>query len=233
MKYLLTSSVGRKLIMSISGAFLLLFLLFHMSMNLAAIFSAEAYNMICAFLGANWYALIGTLVIAFFVFLHFAYALYLTLLNRKARGKVRYAETVTEKGVSWASKNMLVLGFIVLGGLLVHLFNFWSKMQLVEVLGHHENTLGLSPTEGAALIQYTFSRWYYVVLYLVWFAALWFHLTHGFWSMFQSVGWNNQVWLTRTKFAANAVATVVFLCFAAVVVWFFVKSLFSCCGGMC
>jgi len=225
MKYLLTSSVGRKLIMSVSGAFLLFFLLFHMSMNLVAIFSAEAYNMICAFLGANWYALAGTLLIAFFVFLHFAYAIWLTLQNLKARGSIRYAETVTEKGVSWASKNMLVLGFIVLGGLLVHLFNFWSKMQWVEIMGGHENSLGLSPTDGAGLIQYTFSQWYYVALYLVWFAALWFHLTHGFWSMFQSVGWNNRIWLKRTKIVANVMATVMFLCFAAVVIWFFVKTL--------
>lgn len=225
MKYLLTSSIGRKLIMSISGAFLVFFLLFHMSMNLVAIFSAEAYNMICAFLGANWYALAGTLVIAFFVFLHFTYAIWLTLQNLKARGKVRYAETVTEKGVSWASKNMFVLGSIVLGGLLVHLFNFWSKMQLVEIMGHHENSLGLLPTDGAALIQFTFSQWYYAAFYLLWFAALWFHLTHGFWSMFQTVGWNNRVWLKRTKIVANIVATMVFLCFGAVVIWFFVKNL--------
>jgi len=225
MKYLLTSSVGRKLIMSVSGAFLVFFLLFHMSMNLAAIFSAEAYNMICTFLGANWYALAGTVVIAFFVFLHFAYAIWLTLLNLKARGKIRYAETVTEKGVSWASKNMFILGSIVLGGLLIHLFNFWSRMQWVEIMGHHENSLGFSPADGASLIQYTFSQWYYVVIYLLWFAALWFHLTHGFWSMFQSVGWNNRVWLKRTKIIANVVATVVFLCFTAVVVLFFVKNL--------
>ena len=61
---LFTSSIGRKLIMSISGLFLILFLLFHMSMNLAAVFSTEAYNAICEFLGANWYALVGTLVLA-------------------------------------------------------------------------------------------------------------------------------------------------------------------------
>ena len=102
--------------------------------------------------------------------------------------------TVQEPGVAWASKNMLVLGFIILGGLLIHLFNFWSKMQLVEILGGHENSLGLDPADGASLIAYTFSQWYYVVIYLVWFAALWFHLTHGVWSMFQTVGWANDTW---------------------------------------
>ena len=229
--FLTNSSLGRKLVMSISGCFLVLFILFHMSMNIAAIFSADAYNMICSLLGANWYALVATLILAGGVFVHFAYAFWLTWQNRKARGNVRYAVTVTEKGVSWASKNMLLLGLIVILGLLLHLSHFWAKMQLVELLGHHENSLGLAPTDGAALIQYTFSQWYNVVLYLVWFAALWFHLTHGVWSMFQTAGWANDTWYPRLKCLANIVASLIFLGFAAVVIVFFVKA--HCCGGCC
>ena len=76
---LLTSTIGRKLIMSVSGLFLVLFLLFHMSMNLAAVFSTEAYNAICEFLGANWYALAGTLILAAGVVVHLVYATVLTL----------------------------------------------------------------------------------------------------------------------------------------------------------
>ena len=177
--FLSNSSLGKKLVMSVTGCFLVLFILFHMSMNIVAIISPEAYNMICALLGANWYALAGTAVLAAGVVVHFIYAVILTLENLKARGSQRYAVTVVEPGVSWASKNMLVLGFIILGGLALHLFNFWAKMQLVEVLGGHENSLGLHPADGASLIAYTFSQWYYVVIYLVWFFALWFHLTMG------------------------------------------------------
>jgi len=220
--FLSNSSLGKKLVMSVTGMFLVLFILFHMSMNIAAIISPEAYNMICELLGANWYAL-G-------VFVHFFYAVILTLNNYKARGSQRYAVTVQEPGVAWASKNMLVLGFIILGGLLIHLFNFWSKMQLVEILGGHENSLGLDPADGASLIAYTFSQWYYVVIYLVWFAALWFHLTHGVWSMFQTVGWANDTWYPRLKCIANIVATIIFLGFAAVVlVYFFCP----CIAGAC
>ena len=156
-----------------------------------------------------------------------------TVNNYKARGSQRYAVTVKEKGVQWASKNMLALGWIILGGLLLHLFNFWSKMQLVEVLGHHENSLGFSPQDGAALIQYTFSQWYYVVIYLVWFFALWFHLTHGVWSMFQTVGWANDTWYPRLKGLATVVASIVFLGFAAVVVVYFVQSICPCSAGVC
>ena len=227
--FLTNSSLGRKLVMSISGCFLVLFVLFHMSMNVVAIISGDAYNAICAFLGANWYALVATVVLAGGVVVHFAYAFWLTLQNRQARGNVCYSVTVTEKGVDWASKNMLVLGIIVILGLLLHLTHFWSKMQLVELLGHHENSLGLEPTNGAALIQYTFSKWYNVVLYLVWFAALWFHLNHGVWSMFQTAGFANETWLPRLKFVSKVVSTLIFLGFAVVAIWFFVDFHCACC----
>ncbi|MFI3316872.1 MAG: succinate dehydrogenase cytochrome b subunit [Rikenellaceae bacterium] len=238
--FLINSSVGKKLVMSLSGLFLILFILFHMSMNIVAIFSAEAYNFICAFLGANWYALAATAVLAAGVVVHFAYAIILTLNNYAARGNIRYEVTVKEKGVSWASKNMLVLGYIVLGGLLLHLINFWSKMQLVEIMGHHTVEVGgkiISPTDGAAIIKHTFSQWYFALAYLVWFTALWFHLTHGVWSMFQSVGFANDTWYPRLKCIANIVATLIFLGFAVVVIFFFVTENFcpaaaaSCCGG--
>ena len=226
--FLTNSSVGRKVVMSVSGCFLVLFILFHMAMNLTALISAEAYNFICEMLGANWYALVGTAILAAGVVVHFAYAVILTVGNYRARGKQRYEVTVTEHGVSWSSKNMFALGVIIVLGLLMHLCHFWAKMQLVELTGGHVNSLGYSPADGAALIAYTFSKWYYVVLYLVWFAALWFHLTHGVWSMFQSMGFANDTWYPRLKCLANAAATLVFLGFAAVVVVYFIKSF--CCG---
>ena len=234
--FLTDSSLGRKLVMSVSGCFLVLFLLFHMSMNLVALADLCAgvgngpfglsYNGICEFLGTNWYALAGTLVLAAGVVVHIVYAFILTLQNRKARGNVRYAVTVKEEGVSWASKNMLVLGIIVALGLALHLCHFWAKMQLAELLGDH------SP-EGVAIIACTFSHWYNVVLYLIWFAAIWFHLTHGVWSMFQTVGWANDKWYCRLKCTANIIATLVCLGFAVVVVVFYVHSFCGCCGGCC
>ena len=231
--FLTNSSLGRKLVMSLSGCFLVLFILFHMSMNVVAIISGDAYNAICGFLGANWYALVATVVLAGGVAIHFLYAFWLTLQNRQARGNVRYSKTVTEHGVAWSSKNMLVLGIIVILGLGLHLVHFWSKMQLQELLGNHEvvlaNGVAVLPTDGAALIQYTFSKWYNVALYIVWFAALWFHLNHGVWSMFQTAGFANDTWLPRLKCVSKVVSTLIFLGFAAVAVWFYVQSLCPCC----
>ena len=228
---LLTSTIGRKLIMSVSGLFLVLFLLFHMSMNLAAVFSTEAYNAICEFLGANWYALAGTLILAAGVVVHLVYATVLTLHNRSSRGSQRYAMTAEPEGVTWASRNMYVLGIIIVLGLLLHLYNFWYNMQFAEIIGNHE--LGpFPPADGAAYIAALFSSPVSCIIYLVWFAAIWFHLTHGFWSAFHTIGWDNQTWLPRLKRIANVVATIVFLCFALVVIVFYLRSL-GVCGGSC
>ena len=225
--FLTNSSVGKKLVMSISGCFLVLFILFHMSMNLTMLFSWQGYNAICEFLGANWYALAGTALLAAGVLVHFVYAFILTIDNYRARGKQRYAVTVQEKGVAWSSKNMLVLGVIVILGLGLHLVHFWSKMQLVEIMGQHAalvEGMEVPATNGAALMMITFSKWYNVVLYLVWFAALWFHLTHGVWSMFQTVGFANDTWYPRLKCIANIVATLIFLGFAVVAVYCYFTS---------
>lgn len=226
--WLLNSSVGRKLIMSLSGIFLVLFLLFHMSINVAAVFSEEAYNTICAFLGANWYAVVATLILAAGVVIHIIYALILTLQNRKARGNDRYAVNAKPQKVEWASQNMFVLGLIILLFLGLHISQFWYKMMFAELTGHHEVALGsmmVSPTDGAAFLRYYFSNIIVVVLYLIWFVAIWFHLTHGVWSAFHTIGWNNSVWMNRWKTISYVVSTLIFVCFALVTVVFYVKSL--------
>ena len=228
--WLSNSSVGRKVVMSVTGLALILFLTFHMAMNLVALVSAEGYNMICEFLGANWYALVATAGLAALFVIHIIYAFWLTMQNRRARGNIRYEVTAKPKNVEWSSQNMLVLGIIVIVGLGLHFAQFWAKMQLPELM--HKLGAEVDVTNaanGAFHIQATFSCWINVVLYLVWLAALWFHLTHGFWSALQSLGWNNQTWIKRWKCVSDIYATIIVLGFAAVVIAFFVKSL--CCGA--
>ncbi|WP_297905833.1 succinate dehydrogenase cytochrome b subunit [uncultured Parabacteroides sp.] len=225
--WLLNSSIGKKLIMSLSGLFLVLFLLFHLSMNVAAVFSGSAYNMVCSLLGSNWYAVAATLVLAAGVVIHFVYAIILTLQNRKARGNDRYAINARPKGVEWASQNMFVLGLIVILFMLLHFSQFWYKMMFAELIGHHEVALGsamVSPQDGAAFINYYFQgNAVITILYLIWYAALWFHLTHGFWSAIQTIGWNNAVWMSRWECISKIVATVICGLFAIITIIFFLN----------
>ena len=226
--WLINSSIGRKVVMSVTGIALILFLTFHGCMNVVALFSEEGYNMICEFLGANWYAVVATLGLAALAVIHIVYAFILTAQNRTARGDNRYevATTVNAGKVEWASKNMLVLGIIILLGLLLHLWNFWYNMMFAEIVGM-ETTL--SPTDGFGWIKETFSNPVFVVLYVIWLVAIWFHLSHGFWSALQTLGWNGKTWFCRWKIIGLIYVTLLMLCFLVVVLAF----AFGCAPSLC
>ena len=230
--WLFNSSIGRKVVMSVTGISLILFLTFHCCMNLVALFSGDAYNTICALLGANWYAVVATLGLAGLAVAHIVYAFILTAQNRKARGESRYevATTVNAGKVEWASKNMLVLGIIICLGLLLHLFNFWYNMMFAEIFGM---AVAHDPADGFAFMQDTFSNPVFVVLYIIWFVAIWFHLTHGFWSSLQTLGLSGKTWFCRWKTIGFIYVTLLMLGFIAVVLAFFFGCAPSLCNGAC
>jgi len=203
-----------------------LFLLFHSCMNIVVIISPTAYNAICAFLGANWYAVAGTSLLAAGFVIHILYALFLTYQNMRARGAEGYAVSKTQKGVDWASQNMLILGTVIFGFLALHMYNFWFKMQFAELTGIH--TGAYDPASGAEYVKDLFSNWIYCALYIVWLSALWFHLTHGVWSALQTAGLNNKTWLPRVKVIANIISTIVVLMFMAIPVYYLISN-GSCC----
>src|SRR5574344_498701 len=214
--WLCNSSIGRKVVMSVTGIALIVFMTFHMCMNIVALFSADAYNMICEFLGANWYALVATAGLALLMCFHFVYAFWLTILNRNARGTERYSVTSKPAKVEWASQNMLVLGIIIILGLLLHFCNFWYHMQFQDVIGSG----AADTTDGYMYMEHTFGNPAFAALYIVWFVAIWFHLTHGFWSSLQTLGWSGKVWFNRWKTIGIIYATVLVLGFIAVVLAF-------------
>ena len=168
----------------------------------------------------------GIALILFLTFIVFAFIL--TAQNRTARGDNRYevATTVNPGKVEWASKNMLVLGIIILLGLLLHLYNFWYNMMFAELVGSYTQ---YDPADGFAWIVETFSSPVFVVLYIIWLAAIWFHLTHGFWSALQTLGWSGKTWLCRWKLIGFVYVTLLMLCFLIVVLAF----AFKCAPSLC
>lgn len=225
--WLCNSSIGRKVVMSVTGLALVLFLTFHACMNVVALFSAEAYNQICELLGSNWYAIAATCALAALVVIHIVYALILTIQNRKARGNNAYDKTDKPAKVEWASQNMFALGIIITLGLLLHLFNFWYNMMFAEIVGA---TCQYSPTDGFEWIKETFSNPVFVVLYVIWLGAIWFHLTHGIWSAMQTLGVSGHVWFNRWKCIGQIWATIVMAMFLIVALAFAFCP--DCLGGM-
>lgn len=213
MANIFTSSIGKKLIMSVSGLFLIVFLLLHLTINALSLISEEAFQAGCDFMALPIVTVMVPVLAAGFI-IHIIYGFYLSATNLKARGKERYA--VAHKGAAdnWASKNMLVLGIIVLGVLGFHLTHFWADMQLLQFQGVPHEELA-NPNE---LMAETFKSPVVVAIYVVWFAALWFHLTHGFWSAFHTIGWNNDIWIKRLKCLSYVFATIIFVGFTVVAV---------------
>ena len=157
-------------------------------------------------------------VLALGFLVHIGYGCYLTWYNIKARGGYkRYEVASRAEADSWSAKNMFVLGIVILGILFFHLTHFWANMQLQEFTGGHaENPY--------VLLEATFKNWWVLAIYIVWFVAVWLHLCHGFWSMLQTVGWNNQIWMKRLKVIGAIVASIIFLMFAAVAVNAFLQA---------
>ncbi|MDE5930033.1 MAG: succinate dehydrogenase cytochrome b subunit, partial [Muribaculaceae bacterium] len=228
--WLTSSSIGRKFVMALTGICLVLFVTFHVLMNAVALIWPTAYNVVCEFLGANWYALVASAGLAVLFIIHIVYACWLTLQNRKARGADRYAVTSRPPQVEWASKNMLVLGIVILAFLVVHLIQFWAKMQWQE-LRHAELAVlpvldgtPVPPAMGTLMLQLAFSEIWTPIVYIIGFIALWFHMNHGFWSMLHTVGWNNKVWMPRLKKIGCWWTSIVVLLFIAQAVVFTVHA---------
>ncbi len=213
MSWLIKSSIGRKFVQSLSGLFLILFLLFHVCMNLVLIFNYETYNFLAnEMLGANWWAIVGTIVIFFGFGVHIIYSIFLTLQNRKARGNIRY-ESSSKTPATWSSKNMFVLGLVIALFLVLHLYQMWYQMQFKELF-----MIEGARHDSAQLVEEVFSNIWVVILYVVAFIALWFHLTHGFWSALHTVGWNNDIWMKRIKVVGNILSAFICIGFIAVAV---------------
>ena len=214
------SSITKKLIMSISGLFLIMFLLLHMTINLFSVVDTfkgtygaadGLFQAGCDFMALPIVTIMVPVLAAGFL-VHIVYAFILTAGNLRARGGVqRYAGGSKGKAESWAAKNMLLLGVIVLGLVAFHLNHFWADMQLKEFQGHHaENPY--------VLLNATFKSVWMTALYVVWFVALGLHLCHGFWSAFQSMGLSNKIWEKRLTYIGYFFIAVIVLGFAAVAV---------------
>ena len=227
--FMLNSSIGRKFIQAISGAFLILLLLLHGTINFFSVIDSFTgkfgiaaaddklftagdglFKLGCDFMSTPVIdIMVPILALGFLV--HIGFGIWLSVLNIKARGGVKRYEVASKaKADSWSAKNMVVLGLIILGFLFFHLSHFWAMMQLPEMFG-----IGTFENNPYLLLVTTFGNPWILCGYLLWFVAIFLHLVHGFWSMFQTVGWDGKVWFKRIKVIGVIVAALIVLMFAA------------------
>lgn len=222
----MTSSIGKKVVMSVSGLFLICFLLVHLTLNLFLIFddSGDLFNMGAHFMATNPAIKIMEPVLALGFIIHMIWAAVLTLQNMKAR-PISYKVSRQSGNCSWASRNMFILGGTVLIFLVLHIFNFYWKIKVsgsplleeVSVGGvDMENTYNLVSTLFKSSIVYS-------LLYMVGAIFLGLHLTHGFWSAFQSIGFSNDLWRKRLTVVAYFFAIVIGAGFSVIPLYFMIK----------
>ncbi|TLX73894.1 succinate dehydrogenase cytochrome b subunit [Labilibacter sediminis] len=219
MSNLFCSSIGRKLLMSLSGLFLIIFLIVHLSINLLLLIpdGGESFNLAANFMAlpAIKFGLQPVLALGFIV--HIAYGAILTLQNNKARGNSKYASGNKTKEVMWASKNMFVLGITIFAFLAVHLVDYWIPLQIT----HAAESVTIGGTEmhnTYALVKANLQNPIKVGLYIIGSLGLAVHLTHGFWSAFQTLGASNGIWRRRWTVAGTVFAWVVGLGFCVIAV---------------
>jgi len=220
-------SIAKKFIQAVSGAFLVIFLLLHATINFFSVIDAFTgkfgvvaadeklfsagdglFKLGCDFMSTPVISIMVPVLALGFI-IHIIYGIVLTVLNIKARGGYKRYEAASKAAAdSWSSKNMLVLGIVVLGIIFFHLTGFWAKMQLPEMFG-----VGEFENNPYLLLTTVFGNPICLVIYLIWFVALFLHLEHGFWSMFQTVGWSGQIWMKRLKVIGIVVAAIIVLMF--------------------
>jgi succinate dehydrogenase / fumarate reductase, cytochrome b subunit len=220
------SSIGRKVLMALSGFFLLFFLLQHFAINFLSVISPDMFNEVSHFMGTN--PLVQFLlqpVLIFGVIFHLAMGVYLELQNKKARPS-QYQYQNAAANSSWMSRNMIITGIMVLLFLILHFYDFWVH-EIVEkyVEGDMSGLDANGNFRYFGELQAKFVDPVRVALYVLSFVFLALHLLHGFQSAFQSVGFRHRKYTPFIQKLGNLYAIIIPLGFAFIAVFHYVKSL--------
>ena len=184
----LSSSIAKKVAMALSGLFLISFLALHFSINLTSVFSADVFNEASNFMGYNpLIQYIMQPILAFGVVFHFVMGFVLEIRNNAAR-PIGYAKNNGSANSSWASRNMIISGSVVLAFLGLHFYDFWFP----EMDYKYIQALPQDSTRYYAELVHKFESPIRTGLYCLAFVLLFLHLWHGFNSSMQSVGFNNK-----------------------------------------
>ena len=246
----LKSSIGKKLLMALTGLFLCTFLVVHMTGNLQ-LFKNDgglAFNEYAVFMTTNPLIKFTSYGLYATILFHAFWGIYLVYDNKKAR-PVAYAQVDGKANSGWASRNMGLLGTIILVFIVLHMTGFWAKYKFGEVpyTDYHVNLTDgeiiAYPYDGTingkiekfteqgfervivkdlyAVVNDAFKNPYVVIFYIIAMLALAFHLIHGFKSAFQTLGLNHKKYNQLIKnIGIGVFGIIVPILFAAMPIYF-------------
>jgi succinate dehydrogenase / fumarate reductase cytochrome b subunit len=220
----LTSGVGRKVIMSLTGLFLILFLIIHLAGNLQLLKSdgGEAFNVYSHFMAQNPLIQFVSKANFFFIFLHIFVSMTLVVRNRRAR-PIGYKVSAGSANSSWTSRSMAILGTLIFIFLALHLYGFWWQFKN----GALSNVMvdGVEMHDAYTWVFAAYSNPAVAGFYILSMAVLAFHLWHGFASAFQSLGLSHVKYNGLISGLGKFYAIVVPLLFAIIPILLYLKSL--------
>jgi succinate dehydrogenase / fumarate reductase cytochrome b subunit len=216
-----SSSIGRKVVMALTGLFLILFLVVHLIGNLQLLKSDEgqAFNVYAQFMTTNPLIIVISWVNYAMILFHIFFSIWITRRNRAARGQVGYA--VVDNSSHWTSRNMGILGTFIFIFLVIHLRSFWYEMHWGDI--PRATYDGVEYKNLYHVVKTAYESVWFVLLYVVSMALLGFHLFHGFGSAFQTLGLNHVKYNPVIKFVGVAFAIVVPALFALIPVYMYLN----------
>lgn len=187
----LSGSVGKKLLMALTGLFLILFLVIHLAGNLQLLFNdgGKAFNIYATSMANNPFIKIVSYGNFFFIIVHVIDGIILTMKNKAARN-VRYKVPTKDSKSSWASKNMALLGIITLIFIIAHLKGFWFEFKFGAI--PFTTYDGVEYKDVYQIVAATYAQPLFAGFYVICMIFLGLHLSHGFSSAFQSMGLNHK-----------------------------------------
>lgn len=223
----ITSSIGKKVVMALTGLFLITFLIVHLVGNLQLLSGAggQAFNEYAYFMTHNPIIKATSFGLYGSILLHAIQGLLLWMKNRQARGPKGYAVKASRTaGASRASFQMGAIGTVILIFLIIHLIQFWyqthwgSAIESVSYAGseHPVNDL-------YTLVAFTYTNIWMVVFYVICMIFVGFHLWHGFESAFQTLGLNHKKWTPLVKFIGRVLSVALAGGFAIIPIWMYLN----------
>ena len=204
-KLLSTSSIGRKLLMALSGFFLMFFLLQHLAINLLSVISVDLFNEVSHFMGTNTVIqFVLQPVLLFGVLFHLSMGIYLDIKNKAAR-PIKYAKDKPSSNSNWMSRNMVITGVMIMLFLGLHFYDFW----IPEIIDKFIDGKWDDPTKYFPHLHHKFHDLNRVIIYCISFVFLSLHLLHGFQSAFQSAGFNHNKYTPTIKKLGNLYAIII------------------------
>lgn len=221
------SSVGRKVLMALSGFFLLLFLLQHFSINILSVISEDTFNGVSFFMGYNpLVQFVLQPLLIFGILYHLIMGIKLDMENKKAR-PVKYGQYNGAANATWMSRNMIITGLTVLAFLGLHMYDFWAEEMNEKFIegGANAFSKGGDPMRFYPELREKFVDAWRVIIYVVAFVLLALHLMHGFQSAFQSVGFRHNKYTPIIKKLGTLYAILIPLGFIFIALYHFIDQL--------